>query len=444
MNLQKRLAILLITLALVAIPGMALAQPPGKPVDPTPTTASESQPAAAPTQPTAAPTQLPADRSAAPRLDLAAMVLDSTNLPEGYTLFYEVYVPGYRISSDLTGGAIPQEEVDATGLQWYYESVYLSADGNTRLRSYVEQYGDENGAMRGFDLLEDEQRLAPAGSSFTDAPGAGIGQEPSEITEGSLQPTGTPMAITSVDSTFRTGNLLAGVGVDTVPGTVADRQVAVDLSSVLYDRIQSVLALQPIPLIDYILPSQVVTLGPEWRGRDEGYLAATEIFGPDAGAAVAPAYISGYFTNETLVAADDAALPVPIVSVNISRFQDEAAPLQVLSQSAVLKPPFEGVEPLDIDPIPGASVTQALQYANPMLSGAEDDSVRIVMVVGADLVIIDIQANATLQGAIDAGIQIATAQAACLQSTSPCPPLQLTPGLLAQPPLPTGTPAPVG
>lgn len=374
------------------------------------------------------------------------MVLDSTAVPEGYTLFYEIYIPGSRIGNDLTGGAIPQEEVDATGLQWYYESVYISADGNTRLRSYVEQYAGEDGAMRGFDLLENEQRLAPQGSIFTDGPGAGVGQQPSEISEGSLQPSGTPMAITSVDSTFRTGNLLAGVSVDTVPGTVADKQVTIDLSQVLFDRIQSVLASQPLPLIDYALPGQLVSLGPEWRGRDEGYLAATEIYGPDAGATVASSFVSGYFTNETLLASDDAALPVPLVSLNVSRFQDESAPLQMLSQSGALQPPFEGVSPLEIDPIPGASVTQALQYANPMLSGATDDSVRIVMVVGSDLVILDIQANKTLQGAIDAAIQIATAQAACLQSPTPCPPLPLPPGLLETPPLPTpsASPLPVG
>lgn len=443
----------LLCLMLLAFgPAITLAQPPGKPdsTSTTPTPATEPN-TGAPTTPTSeslqppaiSPTQAPAGSPSAsiPRLNLAAMVLDSTAVPEGYTLFYEIYIPGSRIGNDLTGGAIPQEEVDATGLQWYYESVYISADGNTRLRSYVEQYAGEDGAMRGFDLLENEQRLAPQGSIFTDGPGAGVGQEPSEISEGSLQPSGTPMAITSVDSTFRTGNLLAGVSVDTVPGTVADKQVTIDLSQVLFDRIQSVLASQPLPLIDYALPGQLVTLGPEWLGHDEGYLAATEIYGPDNGATAAPAFVSGYFTNES-PANSTSAFPVPLVSINVSEFQDESMPLQLVSQPGVLQPPFDGVQPLDIDPIPGSSVTQAFQYVNPLFTDATEDSIRVVMVVGGNLVFIDIQGNKTLDGAREAAIQIAAAQAACLQSTTPCPSLSLPAGLLESPQPPTPAPLP--
>jgi hypothetical protein len=446
---------LLITLAAISILSLGaagvLAQPPGKPESssPTPTDAgAATTPSARPLQPpAAASTAVPGSPSATgPRLDLAAMALDSTVVPEGYTLFYELYIPGDRIASDLTGGAITQEEADATGIQWYYESVYISADSNTRLRSYVEQYADEAGAALGFDLLEDEQRLAPAGSVFTDGPGAGVGQEPSEISEGSLQPEGTPMAITSVDSTFRSGNLLAGVSVDTIPGVVADKQVAIALSQVLYDRIQAVIAGQPLELIDYTLPDRIVTLGPDWTGHDEGYLAATEIYGPENGATVAPAFVSGYFTNESPASSSN-AFPVPLVSINVSEFQDESTPLQLLNLPDVLQPPFDGVQPLDIDPIPGSSVTQAFQYVNPLFTDATEDSVRIVMIVGGNLVFIDIQGNKTLDGARDAAIQIATAQAACLQSTTPCPPLQLPAGLLESPPTPTptpGTPAPVG
>jgi hypothetical protein len=444
---------LLALLVLILGPAAAFAQPPGKPTDTSPTPASnettptpgaEGPQIAIPTQPA---TSSPA--ASAPRLDLAAMVLDSTLVPEGYTLFYEVYIPGSRISADLTGGAISQEEIDSAGLQWYYESVYISADGNTRLRSYVEQYADEDGAIAGFGLLEDETRLAPPGSSFTDGPGAGVGEEPSEISEGSLQPSGTPPVITSVDSTFRTGNLLAGVSVDTVPGVTADRQIAVDLSAVLFDRIQTVRANQPVPLIDYALPGQFVTLGPDWSGRDEGYLTATEIYGPDAGATLAPSFVSGYFTNES-PATSDAAFPVPLVSLNISRFADESGPLQVFNMPGRLAPPFDGATPLDIDPIPGSSITQAWSYLNPLLSsapGATADSIRITMAVGSDLVILDIQANKTLDGARDAAIQIATAQVACLQSTSPCQPLALPAGLLESPPLPatpTAAAGPVG
>lgn len=442
--------LLLALLVMGIAPAAVLAQPPGKPADTTPTPAATSTPApegpqiAVPTQPSAG-----SPTSTAPRLDLAAMALDSTVVPEGYTLFYELYLPGSSISTDLTGGTIPQAEFDAVGLQWYYESVYISADGNTRLRSYIEQYADADGAIAGFGLLEDESRLAPPGSSFTDGPGAGVGEEPSEISEGSLQPSGTPMVITSVDSTFRVGNLLAGVGVDTVPGLAADKQVAIDLSKTLFDRIQTVLANQPLPLIDYSLPGQFVTLGPEWTGHDEGYLAATEIYGPDAGATLAPSFVSGYFTNES-PAGSTAAFPVPLVSLNISRFSDESGPLQVFNMAGRLAPPFDGATPIDIAPIPGSNITQAWSYLNPLLSSAPNapaDSVRIAVAVGSDLIILDIQANKTLEGAQDAAIQIATAQVACLQSTASCAPVQLPAGLLESPPqpaTPTPAPAPVG
>ena len=435
------LAVLLLSVA----PAIALAQPPGKPTGPSPTPAGDT---VGPVL--AVPTQTPSGSPAttAPRLDLAAMVLDSSNMPEGYTLFYEIYIPGDRVSSDLTGSLITPEEIASSGLQWYYESVYLSADGSTRIRSYVEQYADATGATRGFELLEDENRLAPEGSVFTDAPGAGVGEEPSEISEGSLQPPGTTPVVNSIDSTFRTGNFLAGVSVDTLPGTPADKQVAIDLSAVLFARIQTVLANQPLPLIDYALPGRLVTLSPGFQSHDEGYLSAAEMFGPDAAAPIAPSFVSGYFTNQSLISVEDSPLPIPLVSITVGKFQDQNAALQMLGDSAVLQPPFDGVEPLEIGTVPGASVTQAFAYANPMLSAATRDSVRIVMVVGSDLVILDLQANRTLEGAQEAAIQIATAQAACLQSTGECAPVELPTGLLEAPDLqteaPPETPLPVG
>ena len=434
-----------VLLVLALVPTLAYGQPPGKPADSSPTPSTD------PVGPVLTlPTETPAGVSpvAAPRLDLAAMVLDSTNMPEGYTLFYELYVPGDRVSADLTGGQITPEEVAESGLEWYYESVYLSSDGSTRIRSYVEQYADMNGAIRGFELLEDENRLAPEGAVFTDTPGAGVGEEPSEISEGSLQPPGTTPVVNSIDSTFRTGNFLAGASVDTLPGTPADRQLAIDLSGVLFDRIQTVLANQPMPLIDYALPGHLVTLGPGFQGHDEGYLSAAEIFGPDAAAPVAISFVSGYFTNQSPISTNSPVLPIPLVSVTVSKFQDENVALQMLGDSTVLQPPFDGVEPLDIGTIPGASVVQAFTYANPMLSASAQDSVRIVMVVGGHLVILDVQANKTLDGAQEAAIQIATAQASCLQSTGVCPPLELPAGLLEAPDLPaeapSETPLPVG
>lgn len=447
------LAFLMVLLSILA-PALTLAQPPGKPVDSTPTPVAPAVDATSPSAegpPIALPTVAApgAPQTTAPRLDLAAMALDSTVYPAGYTLFYELYIPGNRVGADLTGGLISQAEIDASGLLWYYESVYVSADGSTRLRSYIEHYADANGAIQGFALLEDESRLAPEGAVFHDGPGAGVGEEPSEISEGSLQPSGTPMLITSVDSTFRTGNLIAGTSVDTIPGVAADKQLAIDLSRALFGRIQTVLANQPLPLIDYTLPGHVVTLGPTWAGHDEGYLAATELFGPDTGATVAQSFVSGYFTNESPPTTPDAPFPVPLVSLTIARFQDESAPLQLLSTSGQLTPPFAGVTPIDIDPIPGSSVTQAFQYINPVLSRDANvpDSVRIVMIVGNNLVILDIQANKTLDGAREAAIGIATAQVSCLQDSSPCGPLDLPEGLLAPPTqnaIPNGTPAPVG
>ncbi|MCA9858163.1 MAG: hypothetical protein KC438_00505 [Thermomicrobiales bacterium] len=440
---MRKIATILTTMLMLGmLPAFVLAQPPGKP------TAPASTPVIA-----GPPITLPAgDASPSPtieeRLDLAAMALDSTVAPEGYTLFYELYIRGDQVSTMLTGGAITEDEIASSGLQWYYESVYISADGSTRLRSYVQQYADIDGAIRGFELLEDEDRLAPEGSVFTDGPGAGVGEEPAEISEGSLQPSGPAPVVNSIDSTFRTGNLLAGVSIDTLPGQEADRAQVVSLTSVLYDRIQLVLQHQAIDLIDPVLPGQMVTLGPTFQSHDEGYLSAAEIVGPAAAAPIEPAFISGYFTNQSL-ASDLVALPIPLVSLTVARFQDPAAALQLLNDAAaVLHPPFDGVQPLDIAPIPGSSVTQAFTYANPMLSGAERDSVRIVMIAGNDLVILDLQANKTLDGAQAAAIEIATAQLACLQSPDPCPPLELTPGLLEPPEMETGapvaTPPPVG
>src|SRR5688572_1050411 len=125
------------------------------------------------------------------RLDLAAMTLDGNDLPEGALLFVEQYLtPGQFAKA--TGGAVPREELADAGLRWYYESRYVvptEDEGAVRLvyRFYAQEFTDADAVEAGFAVLEDEERFGLTG--LTDEGAPEVGEEPREVTTGSVPAT---------------------------------------------------------------------------------------------------------------------------------------------------------------------------------------------------------------------------------------------------------------
>jgi hypothetical protein len=379
----------------------------------------------------------PAAFTGAPSLDLAAMALNHLDYPDEFNIFYELYIPGDQLSDLLLGGLIPQDEVDATNIIRFYESVYVTPDQTVNLRSYLEEYPDIESALAGYELLEDETRLAPEGANFVDEPGPGIGEEPSEITVGSFEPSVGDADAQFIDITFRVGRVIAGVSTQTASGVAADRELVLQLAERLVERIEAVMAGEPLPEIDTSIPSQTLPIENLGMILNEGYYAASEAFGPEAAAPVEADFESAYLRTIAAGRVTQGESPLPRVSISVVQFGSEESALIMLSDVETWQPAFIGLDRIVLDRIPGASAVLGFQYANPIFAGAENDSVRILMIVESSLVTIDFQGGASIEEARAAASALAVAQADCLQRDDPCTEADLPEGIVEQQP---GTP----
>ena len=111
----------------------------------------------------AAPPAVVQDDAASPaaddedRVDLAAIVLDAADLPDGSRLISEQYIPVEEIIQIVAGGDQSlTRELEESGLLGFYESEYSLPGSQLTVRSYAEEYEDEQGAATGFRILEDE------------------------------------------------------------------------------------------------------------------------------------------------------------------------------------------------------------------------------------------------------------------------------------------------
>lgn len=374
------------------------------------------------------------------RLDLAAMALDSSDIPPELQLVFESYFDIDQLMQLMIGDAIDRDAVQATGLNWFYQSSYATPSGTTNIRSYVIEYAGEAGAFAGFDLLENEETFVP-GAAFTDEPGPGIGEEPSEITIGSYGETVPDTGPTAIDVTFRVGRIVAGVGIDVGEGLTVDRELTISLAERLHQRIEAVLAGTPIPAIDTSIAPQMVGLGEGWSVTNEGYWTLIDVYGPDVATDIASGFNSGYFRADAYDPNATGGFPIPRVAIEVASFFDEQTALFMLSDFETLKPPPPSAEEVSIDPIPGSSVTLAYQFPNQFFGGTDIDSFRIVMLVGSSVITVDIQGNGTQEAAREAAVAIASAQASCALGDGPCDVDEMPADLFITPDaVPSGTP----
>ena len=354
------------------------------------------------------------------RPDLAAMVLDSSLLPDGYRPAGEGYQTGEAFGRAVsTGGGMTAEEVSATGLQWFYESRYASTNGSDRIRSYVEAYEDKEGAQAGFDLLEDETRVEGA-EDLQDQPAPEVGEEPREMTVGTIaanQATGS-VPLQTVDITFRVGSLIAGVAVETTGDTAPDQDLARDLAGQLGDRVQGVLDGNYPEGIDPATRTSLLPLDPT-LSLQEGYLTADEVLVSSPSEDVLADYVSGYAKAFGLNL-DVAEEPWPLVTVALSTFNDPGSALAVLDRADDLQPAFSQLERVDRTRVPGADAAVAYRFDSPLSGNDEVDSFRVLLVVEGQLATVDVQAAASAEAAEEAALDLATQQAACLGTGDPC------------------------
>lgn len=359
------------------------------------------------------------------RLDLAAIALDAEDVGDQYALSNESYISADQIARAQRSAT--RAEIAATGIRWFYESDYESTDGSTRLRVYVEEYGSAAGARKGFDLFENEDRMADPSVKSEDKPGLDVGEAPSEVTVATVEGTNGSSASSTVDATFRVDRLLLGVALDTSATTPPSEDDLVAYADRLAERAQTVLDGDDLPGIDYALPGRLLGFG-DRPDVNEGYASFTETYGAAVPTEVGAAYVAGY--DRTIALGDPSAdVPLPVVTLAVAAFKDEATPLAIFSNATTVMPAYTGLERELLDPIPGTSASVAFSFVNAYDTSAKDpDSFRLWLLIGDDILTIEVQGAASVDAAQQAALALATQEIACYDRNDGCGTAQLPAG----------------
>jgi hypothetical protein len=340
-------------------------------------------------------------------VQLAAMTLDSNDLPEDWHLIQESYTSPEDLISGLSG-LIDADDLAATGLLNFYDSYYVNpADLNT-VRTYAIEFETVEGAAAGFALLEDEDLTVPNGS-FEDLPGLdGIGDGPSEISSGTIS-NGDGTTTNSYDVSFTIGQYELGAAMETYDGSEPDQELVEQMARDLAARAETLLAGGDVPGIIDTLPSQVVKL--DSVISFEGYQTAAEAFliaDPDD----APAgYLSGYATGASFSTSLTSALPY--VTIGITSFESDSDVEDALGSPDSIMPLFDELEEIDIDPLDGADEVLAYSFASVEGEG-DPDSVRIFVQIDDQLVTIDVQGEEDVDTARQVAEEWTESQIACM------------------------------
>jgi C-terminal peptidase prc len=359
------------------------------------------------------------------RLDLAAMALDADDLPEGFVLQSESYTAGADwVNRAFPGNGEARQTISDAGLEWWYESTYGLPGTLLTIRTYVEQYADEEGARAGFEFLEDEAIQLSPNAPVEDFPIEGVesDQEELSVVDWEIVP---GFYYRSIDATFRDGRVVAGVSFKSIGGTIPpERPVVEDLAIVLSVRVGEVLTGAAEGFADPTLAASLLPAGAA-TVTEEGYLSGTEVV-PSALPAVAERVESGYVRTVGLPFPNAADTP-PVLFVNLAvvRFasaEDAHAALYSLDDLTIPSPlprPGESFRQQGKVPnVEGADTVGAVRRA--LLPGGIVDSARVGFVRDNELALVDVAGAASLAAAEAAAADLANRQAACLVAGGSC------------------------
>jgi hypothetical protein len=342
------------------------------------------------------------------RGQMASITLDRTMLPGGYTIVGETFFSADQVAS----GDVTADELTGAGFASQYVSVYRNLDNGNEIRSYVSAWTDGAAAEAGFEILEDEGRTQPDGT-FEDGD-AGVGEAPGETTTGSWSESGT--TVNSVDVTFRVDRFLVGTALTTRDGSEADAATVGTLSGTLEARATEAIGNESPDGTDLALVPQALPLSTLAPSLQVGFLG-----GPDVeqmyglqGSALGGLTASW---NEVVALAEDGAA-APYVSVGLTSFGSAEGAQAVIDQIGDLAPEVAGSEQVEGYSVEGATASAAFQFPSQASGSDEADSFRIVAIVDATLIVIDVQGSTSVEVAQSTAETLITAQLGCLGQES--------------------------
>jgi hypothetical protein len=338
--------------------------------------------------------------------DLAAMTLDSRSMPDEFQLIGEAYTPIEELL-DAMLGLIDRDELLATGILALYQSTYVNvADGST-IKTYVISYETVDGVQAGFDILENEELLVPNGA-LEDLPGLeGVGQEPSEVTTGTIE-VGDGTRTCSYDVTFRVDRYQAGVAMETRDGSPPPADVIDGLAAELAERVGDVVAGNDVDQVVYELPDRLIQL--EVAASYEGYQSADETILADDSGSLRDGYLSGYYRAGTF--SDSVTSILPYVTIGVNQFASAADVEAALSAPEAMMPFFDELTEIGDIEIDGSDAVLAFGFSSPQGAGVHD-SIRLFIQVDDQLISIDVQGMDSLDAAQAAAFDLAELQVDC-------------------------------
>jgi hypothetical protein len=350
---------------------------------------------------------------AATRGQLAAITLDASSLPDGYTFSGETFLSADQLAS----GDLTADDISGAGFAGYYVSEYANTSDGTTIRSYASSWGAADAVQGGFDLLEDEAKTNP-GASLTDG-ATEVGSDPREITTGtSNDPTDESVTLGVADVTFTVDKYLVGVSLQTSDGSEADTETVNSLAADLQKRAEGVVAGTAPEGTNLDLPGKVLDISGLGANLQEGFLSSGEA---EQQLGLNGSALSGFSASwvEAVGLGEGDSL-APFVTVAVTEFGDDAAAQAVIDQAAELTPNLEGLEAVDGVEVEGATGVAALKFSSGAVQGSDVDSFRIVFATGSTLTVVDVQGAADAGAAQTAATELATAQASCAGDAAQC------------------------
>jgi hypothetical protein len=338
------------------------------------------------------------------RAELAASTLAANDLPNGFTFVGETFLTADQVAGDT----LDATALDEAGFQTQYISVYENPDEKLRVRSYVSAWTDDAAAEAGFAIVEDEATVSPD-AALTDA-AASVGDEPRETTTGTYSDAngGT---ISTIDTTFRRGNLVAGVAVEKLDGSEVDATIAGQLAASLDKRVQAVQKGDSPAYADLALPVKVVSLASLGQDIQVGFLGPIEverIYGLQGSVLDG---VKASWVESILLGSSDA--PGARVTIGVTTLEKDTDATAIVEHVEELAVSMTNQEDVDGASVEGAETVRAFRFTSP---GAEDnalDSYRIIYAVGPTVTVIDVQAAPSDAVAADTANALAAAQVGC-------------------------------
>lgn len=388
-----------------------------------------------------------------PDLDLAAMALDSGDVPEGFFDDYSEWL----LTPEAFSGFILGGEPVSTALEAVYQSFYFSNDEQVAIHNYLLAYSNSRAASADVDIVDATFLRPPLPDGTVDGPTTSPGQEIGDGT-GTMthvtydtQAEGGPIVdVTAL--TFQRDRLVVGVAIERYyepagEGTpvVADDEAgeadvarAEELAMTLDERISAVTSGGSPEGIDLSLSATMLPIDvlaapdtPVFTGYKSGVdLLRCGICGEENSlVAYADDALGGFARGLSVGSLEDGEPTPPWILVSVAEFASPEAALNVMdamraapNDRPTAAPVPRGERVLVEDAaIPG--VTDVLGFEAVFDTENPDamvDSASVSFVHGSLLVSVDVLGGLPDGAAMDVAVDLATQQNECLVAGGTC------------------------